>query len=78
MTLKENIKNYKNNSNFILRIIYFVLLVPYRFFLVTVNSRVRSENISKLLNKEQNQVSSFTKENRYPILFRLGKDYFNK
>jgi len=58
----------------------FVLLkYPYRVYQFVSNNRFRNEIISSIINKkEQNQISTYTKENRYPILFNIVKEYFEK
>ena len=76
--MKEKIKTYKNSNNPFLKVIYNFLLYPYKTYQFITNSRVRNEYISSLTNKDQNQVSTFTKENRYPTLFKITKEYFKK
>ncbi len=75
--MKEKIKKYKNINNNFKQLIYKSLLYPYKTYIFITNSRIRNEKISALINKkQQKQISSYTKENRYPVLFQITKKYF--
>jgi len=76
MLLKEKIKQFKYSDNPFKKQIFYVLKPCWIILKLLTDARLRSEFLGKLKNNKQHyQISTFTKSNRYPLLFEQAKLY---
>lgn len=73
---KQHVLNLKESSNIIGRIFFKFILWIYLFGKFFINPKYRSEKISRFIySKNIHQKSTFTKLNRYPVIFNITKNY---
>ncbi|MCX6205014.1 MAG: class I SAM-dependent methyltransferase [Bacteroidetes bacterium] len=77
--IKEKIKRYKESENISERLIYNFLNTLRMPYLLLTNSRLRVELFEKWKNNNNHhQISTFTGNNRYPLLFKECTQYLQK
>jgi len=76
MNLKEKIKSFRNSDHLFIRMIYFILKPFWRIRRFSTDSYYRSVVITGLRSRNKYyQRSSFTKTDRYPLVFAACTHY---
>lgn len=76
MYLKEKIKKFKYSSKKGYRLIFQILQPCWFIFKLFIDDRLRAEYFAKIKkNKLHYQVSTFTQNNRYPLIFEQCTKY---
>lgn len=79
MRLKEKIKQFKHSENIFLKTAFYTLKPFWMAVKLSTDARLRAEFLAKIKsNKYHYQVSTFTKEDRYPFLFRYCAQYLQQ
>ncbi len=74
--IKQQILNLNESTNIFAQICFKIILTFYLFGKFCVNPQYRSEKISRFIYpKNIHQKSTFTKFKRYPVIFKICKDY---
>jgi hypothetical protein len=76
--IKQQILHLNDSPNIFARICFKIILKIYLFGKFCMNPQYRSEKISRFIYPEDiHQKSTFTKLKRYPVIFKICKDYIN-
>lgn len=74
--IKEKLKQYKDSEHILERVTYQFLLTFRIAYLLLKNGRIRVELFAKWKNNpNHHQISTFTKSNRYPDIFKECSQY---
>ena len=77
MNLKDNIKQLGNSKNIIILLLFKILKFIWLAFRICTNARMRSETFADSFSRNsQHQRSTFTLNNRYPLVFQKCTEYF--
>lgn len=77
--LKGKIKKYKDSEDISERFIYHFLKTLRMPYLLLTNSRLRVELFAKWKNNSNHhQISTYTENNRYPLIFKACTHYLQK
>ena len=69
--IRTRLRKLKDSKNHLGKVLFKILYLIWSIIKFIINPRYRSEQISRIrYTKQIIQVSTFTKENRYPILFK--------